>query len=270
LYICYNTSLETIRVYSSSLPTRGLLLQKKNFMKNHPTTYYTERSHKSEIPLIFPLSKVSKKLYDNYSEKKRFEKLSSEFIRLKQYIMNDQFNEQHYIKEFIMKHSIYEEELYSFESLNNFSNFLFSEMDIDTSKCVKDIILAACNYNPDRKEKVVRIPKAPVANKVYERVIPDEKLDYSVKFKDLKNTILDKRIQNDINNPKALINTLEHELAMFNEEADKPFGKKNKSRLQSMDEATDTFYKKRDKIEQVKKKHKLLEYVVWERNKNDV
>jgi hypothetical protein len=237
-------------------------------MKNNPMTYYIEKSNKGEIPMIFPLNKVSKKQYENFSEKNRFEKLSNKFIKLRQYIINDELNEKYYIKEFIMKHGIYDEDLYTLDKLNNFSNFLFSNVDIDTSKCIKDIIVDACFYDPD-EEQPKKMNKKPAEKLVYKRAVTDsEKQDFSVNFKDLSNTILDKRIRGDISNPKALMNTLENELAVFNDDVCVPYGKK--ARLQSLDVKTDNFQKKRNKIEQARKKNKLLEYIVWERNKNDI
>jgi hypothetical protein len=233
-------------------------------------TYYMEKSNKGEIPIIFPHSKVSSKEYNNFSEKNRFEKLSDQFMKLKQYIVNDELNEKFYLKEFMMKNGIYEEKYYTIDKLTNFGNFLFSDMEIDTSKAIKEIIIDATQYGPDQKIFHKKGPQNRTTSKC-RPVTSDDKPDFSANFRDLNNSILDKRIREKINNPKALINSLENELAgAFNDEVYIPYNKSKRSNKVLELDFGNTYQKKKDKIEQVKKKHKLLEYVVLERSKNNI
>jgi hypothetical protein len=230
-------------------------------------TYYMEKSNKGEIPIIFPHSKLSAKEYVNFSEKNRYEKLADQLMKLKQYIINDEMNEKYYIKEFMMKHGIYDEELYTIDKLTNFSNYLFSDMDIDTSLTFKDIIVKACNYDPDNIEGKKEIKIRPFYPKPSRKksLMSDDK-DYSVNFKDLNNTILDKRIKSDMSNPKALINALENELCDLKTEREQSSHKKASNKILELDFGA-SYQKKKEKIDRVKKKNKLLEYIVLERSK---
>jgi hypothetical protein len=208
-----------------------------------------EKSNKAEIPIIFPYSKISDKEYINFSEKNRYDKLSRQFVKLRQYIVNDELNEKYYIKEFLTKNGIYEEEYYAIDKLTNFSNFLFAEgLQIDTSKTIREIIINGCEYDPETY--FVRIPKKSF-KKPFRKLVKNESIEEDIAIK-RKNE-----------NVKHSIYSFENELVGLNSD----YGKKSK--VSSIDVMSETFRKKKDLIEQVRKKNRLLEYVVWARSKKE-
>jgi hypothetical protein len=236
---------------------------------NHPVTYFTEKSNKAEIPIIFPTSKIAGKEYVNFSEKKRLEKVTDQFMKLRQYIIHDELNEKTYIKEFMMKHGIYDDDLYSIDKLTNFANFLFTGLDsIDPSKTFKEIVVQACNYDPEHpKEK--ETPKKEFKKKFLKTAVT--KQDFSVNFNSLNNTILDKKINSDFRNRKALINRLEIELAGVNCENELPPVLKSEKSMKVLElDLGHSYQKKKVKIDLARKKNKLLEFVVLERSKNAI
>jgi hypothetical protein len=235
-----------------------LLIQKRNFFKANPVTYYTQKSSRAEIPLVFPTSKISGQEYINNSEKKRFEKVTDQFMKLKQYIIHDEKNEKNYIKEFMIKNGIYDNELYTIDKLTNFGNFLFSNLQIDTSKNLKEIIRDACFFDPENIPEIKKFVKQS-KKRFTSRQITPERNEKS------NNLILDKKLE--FYNPKTVMNNFENELSELNT-SNLPFIKKNNKTFEL--DLGNSYRIKKGKIDHVRKKNKLLEYVVWERSKSKI
>jgi len=130
---------------------------KKQFMKRNPMTYYMDKRVIEDIPHVYPIVWIHQNDYGNISEKNRYEKITQMFLKLRYYIENDENNEKNYLKEFMMKHGIYEEKFYTIDKLNNFMNFLKSDSisRMNPHKTIKEIIIDATNYGENEFEFIL-------------------------------------------------------------------------------------------------------------------
>ena len=133
-------------------PTRELLHEKKNYLKLNILTSLLEKKKKDSIPYIFPVARIHTNSFKNISEKNRFEKITDFFLKLRVHLFENPENELIIAKEFFIKHGIYNINLFTFEKLSNFINFIKSEdcVKFHPSKSLKEIILEVVNLPYDK------------------------------------------------------------------------------------------------------------------------
>ena len=123
--------------------------------------YLLTKKPVNEVPQIFQKSMISDLIYNNYSEKERYEILIDKFNKLK-YLINtgkNKFKELDYIKDFLNRNKILD---YNEEKLKNFTNFLhMKKIPINIEKSLKDNIIYALNFNKEKylKENKFKITK---------------------------------------------------------------------------------------------------------------
>lgn len=123
-----------------------------NKMDNIHTTCLLDRKLINEIPVTVPIYLSHNIHYDSISEKNRHEKIAQLLIKLKTYIAKDPENDLATVKEFMLKHGIYNHEYYELEKLNNIILFLNHSLTIDPKKTLGDIIKEAANYQPSEQD----------------------------------------------------------------------------------------------------------------------
>ena len=123
--------------------------------------YLLTKKPVNEVPQIFQKSMISGLIYNNYSEKERYEILIDKFNKLK-YLINtgkNKFEELDYIKDFLNRNKILD---YNEEKLKNFKNFLhMKKIPINIEKTLKENIIYALNFNKEKylKENKLKIAK---------------------------------------------------------------------------------------------------------------
>jgi hypothetical protein len=214
-----NEFIETLRKQRNrSEEVENLLIQKKKFFSSNMMTHYLGKKGKEAIPYVFPIALISKNDYGNSSEKNRYEKISQLFLNLKYFIENDDDNEKTYIKEFMMKHGIYDDNYYTIDKINNFINFLNSGNQINPTKNIQEIIIEATQFgeNGSQTQNPINSRKPKNLGKFKKKSL--DSLQYGNDILNMNNylsiyhPILDsKRFTIDINNPKQTIDELEME-----------------------------------------------------------
>jgi len=88
------------------------------------------------------VAKIHTNSYENISEKNRFEKLTNLFLKLRVYLNENPENELIIVKEFFIRHGLYNQDFFTFENISNFINFINSEncLKFHPSRSLKDII----------------------------------------------------------------------------------------------------------------------------------
>jgi hypothetical protein len=222
-----NEFIDTIKKHSNH-PERpeDLLTQKKNFLKTNAITHYMEKKG-DEVPYVFPIAWIHQNDYNNFSEKNRYEKISQLFMKLRYFIERNEENEKEYLKEFMMKHGIYDPEYYTLDRLNNFMNFLNSKLKINPTKTIKQIIIDATNYKGEDLEdnnmrrtyishkarKIMQysmdsIRKSPAKNRKKQDEDRYSMMHYSAKNQPILQA---KTFALDLNDPQSIIEGLEEE-----------------------------------------------------------
>ena len=121
--------------------------------------YLLTKKPVNEVPQIFQKSMISGLIYNNYSEKERYENLIDKFNKLKYLIQTgkNKFKELDYIKDFLNRNKILD---YNEEKLKNFSNFLnMKKIPINIEKTLKENIIYALNFNKEKYLKEHKITK---------------------------------------------------------------------------------------------------------------
>ena len=123
--------------------------------------YLLTKKPVNEVPQIFQKSMISGLIYNNYSEKERYEILIDKFNKLKYLIQTgkNKFKELDYIKDFLNRNKILD---YNEEKLKNFKNFLhMKKIPINIEKTLKENIIYALNFNKEKylKENKLKIAK---------------------------------------------------------------------------------------------------------------
>lgn len=222
-----NEFIDTIKKQSNN-PDRpqDLLTEKRNFLKSNAITHYMEKKG-DEVPYVFPIAWIHQNDYNNFSEKNRYEKITQLFMKLKYFIQRNEENEKEYLKEFMMKHGIYNQEYYSLDRLNNFMNFLNSKLKINPANTVKQIIIDATNYKgEDLEENNMRrtyishkarkimqysmdnIRKSPFKNRKKQDEDRYSMMNYSAKNQPI---LQSKAFALNLNDPQSIIEGLEEE-----------------------------------------------------------
>lgn len=322
-----NEFISTIKKHSNNPDQpEDLLTQKRNFFKSNAMTHYMEKKG-DEVPYVFPIAWIHQNNYNNYSEKNRYEKITELFLKLRYFIERNEENEKEYIKEFMMKHGIYDSEYYGIDRLDNFMNFLNSKLKINPAKTIKQIIIDATNFKGEildegkqmnkthmsyKAKKIMQysmdsIRKSPNRRRKKQEDDPHNINYYSSKPQPI---LQGKKFNLDLNNPKSIIEGLEEEFlhlksgfggmsmklnesALSNNNVPISYNFKGASHctLNSNGEThTDNRYTAQPKdkfnktvtskslrlpklsaefdIDQIKKKNKLLEYIVLQRSKS--
>ena len=138
------------------------------------------------LPLTFPTILSSNILYDNKSQKERYEKLAESFYHLKELIINykkeGNLNELDYIYEYAVSKNI-DKKYLTVENLNNFYNFLFQKkLPIDLSKSIKENIILALTFDKNKKKEEKK--KNIFIKKLNLKQLISEKRRYKSKDKD--------------------------------------------------------------------------------------
>ena len=163
-------------------------------------------------PLSFPKIFSSNIIFDNRSQKERYEKISESFYSLKE-LMDDfkkegNLNELDYIYEYVLSKNI-DKNYLTINNLNNFYNFLQEKkLPLDLTKSVKENIILALqfekNKNKSKKMKSIKGNKNLFMKKLNVKNL--SKIRYINKYnednKELKPLIIDLERQNKINNQK--------------------------------------------------------------------
>jgi hypothetical protein len=135
---------------------------KEALMKKIEVTHFLDHKEKSEIPFVSPVATTYKKEFQNYSQKKRYEKIKQKLLELKMVLENDEDNEIKIVKEvrkfitkFLFKNGIIEESAYELERINNFIRFIKSDMsNLTLNLSLKQVIdLASFGYFDKKDEK---------------------------------------------------------------------------------------------------------------------
>ena len=72
---------------------------KEALMKKIEVTHFLEHNSKSEMPFILPVATTYNNDFQNYSQKKRYEKVKQKLLELKLVLENDEENEIKIVKE---------------------------------------------------------------------------------------------------------------------------------------------------------------------------
>ncbi len=297
-------------------PENQTKMKKKKFMMRNTLTHFMEKKG-DEVPYVFPVALSHNNDFNSFSEKNRYEKILDKLLKLKYYIDRDPDNEPLYIKEFMMKHGIFEQEFYDCEKISNVVAFLNSKLIVDPSKTLKQIILEATKFNSKSKhEKEIKHIgynsfkgkhiiqyKLNKKNKVVKKENKEENRFNMNNYLSQHQPILeDKLFKLDKNNNKKIINNLEDEFALLEQgigglnfnlgETIIQENKKAESNTKSIRHSRDlslteknpkashstssNFLKSSPKkkveldLENIKKKNKLLEYIVLQRSKSNL
>lgn len=255
----------------------------KIFMKNNAITHYMDKKF-GEIPQIFPVALIHDYDFRNNSEKNRFERITALLYKIRHYIENDEDNEIHIIKEFMIKSGIYNQDYYEIDKLTNISNFLRSDFKINPLKTLQQIIIEAANgrvnLDSESKSDCLYIAKRQnlllsQSSMVFKRQKPEteEKFEYGNQTHLLQSQrILEKRFKFAFDNKQSVINELENELKMVYQKKNlensmnktkSKFRKAGPPTINSESGTTPQY------MEDIRKKNKLLEYIVLQRTKNN-
>ena len=163
-------------------------------------------------PLSFPKIFSSNIIFDNRSQKERYEKISESFYNLKE-LMEDfkkegKLNELDYIYEYVLSKNI-DKKYLTINNLNNFYNFLQEKkMPLDLTKSVKENIILALEFDKN-KNKVKKIKPIKSDKNIFMKKLNIKnfsKIRYKNKnneeTKELKPLMIDLERQNKINNQK--------------------------------------------------------------------
>lgn len=260
------------------------------------------------IPVISNVHCNYEFAYDNISEKERFRKSTSNLLRLKELIINNPELCNAFLKEYIWKHGIYDDEYYRISKLINLNNYLNnSDFKIDPKKSMKEILIDGLNYiedNNSNEDKLIRKDSKAVTQQAFHHLKKFKKKVIKVNDKDeapaFTNIVTDMHLQNKlykskayktnldiINQPDKIVNLLEDEFIekqfINNNEFIKNVPipsprlglkmKKKKNdgnKLKTSNERL--LYKKKEKSDYdiVKQNNKLLEYVCYVKAKNNL
>ena len=298
---------------SSLEPTKDLLNQKKNYLKTNNITSLLEKKSNDIVPYIFPVNWIHQNKFGNNSEKNRFEKFTDLFLKLRVYFEENPDNEIIIAKEFLNKHGIYEKEFFDIDKLGNFINFIKGNscLKINPLKTLKEIIIDALQDN-DEEEKDTFIDLKKKKNfkggnlyhsytsrgnqfyKAKNKPSTANSFNNSKNFNNSENSfnnkpnnkknnnlhhILNEKLYKiEFDNPQAVIDNLEPEIAKIKglsinpqEKIEKNFTK-SINQLKKMknitNEVSTNGYLQAKDFEQLKKKNKLLEYIILQRSKN--
>jgi hypothetical protein len=72
---------------------------KDALMKKIEVTHFLDHKEKSEFPFVSPVATTYKKDFQNYSQRKRYEKIKQKLLELKMVVESDEENEIKIIKE---------------------------------------------------------------------------------------------------------------------------------------------------------------------------
>jgi hypothetical protein len=203
----------------------------------------------------------------SYSEQARYKKIYNLLLQLKYFIENDPDKEYEYIKEFFTKYNIYEDIYYTLDKLNNFINFVKKgNYVLDTTKRFEQIIKYAC----DNRKQVERVLSESVVKKRRDKVFKN-KIEHDI----YKTNITQNRIINVVDRIKAenkdvmfLIENLENELNDVNFNRNERIRRLKRTHNFGIDTNQNNISKK-EKLDAVKKKNKLLEYMMLQRKKKN-
>ena len=126
----------------------------KNQDLNGFSALMSKKKNDGIIPITYPLICSNMLTCDSISERTRYENIMEAFTKLKSMIENDRkygkYNERRYLIEFISNKNIDKNNITE-ENLDNFINFLNTKkLPIDISKTLKENIIIALNYKPDK------------------------------------------------------------------------------------------------------------------------
>lgn len=77
------------------------LQAKRDILQNERITYLMDRKNKDDFYVDTPIPIIHNKRYSNNSERSRCLKYTQVFLKLKQFIINDEYNDKLYVKEVI-------------------------------------------------------------------------------------------------------------------------------------------------------------------------
>ena len=269
-------------------------IAKNNSDLNGYSTLLSKKKNNWGQPLSFPKIFSSNIVFDNKSQKERYERISESFYNLKE-LMDDfkkegKLNELDYIYEYVLSKNI-DKKYLTINHLNNFYNFLQEKkLPLDLTKSVKENIILALefdkNKNKSKKIKQIKSDKNIFMKKLNIKNVSKfiYKNKYNEDIKELKPLIIDLERQNKINNQKdfAISDriTIRNELKKELEQIKNDVINKQKiiQSIQNTNYENRGYYKEKEKesktMENFKKiKEKVFEsnerlYYTWYKNKN--
>ena len=182
---------------------------KNNSDLNGYSSLLSKKKNNWGFPLSFSKIFSGNIIFDNKSQKERYEKISESFYNLKE-LMNDfikegKLNELDYIYEYCVSKNI-DKKYLTITNLNNFYNFLHEKkLSLDLSKTLKENIILALEFDKN-KIKNKKKGEEKRASNIYTKKInlkSNEKRRNKNKNKeeiDLKPLMIDFERQNKVNN----------------------------------------------------------------------
>jgi len=224
---------------------------------------------------------------NHYLKKNRFERIKQTILNLRCRIENDQEHMRVYIKEFFRKNEIFDVEYYENDKIDNFIEFIYSdEFNFDVNKNPKEIFIDVLSKNMKNRDSGVRQLNNDNINafsntiKYYRKIMPKSVSNSNIN-KSSASSLIFKRKNIDIGNPKKLCDSIENEF----KDLKKHYRNNNKSNLidlkgsfknnmpikeENIKNQINLIHQNIDlkDVQKFKKKNKLLEYIMWKKCKN--
>ena len=148
------------------------IINNKDHSKNHSLLLSRKKNDWGQ-PLSFPKIFSSNIVFENNSQKERYEKMSEIFLNLKQlmeeYKKTGKLNDLDLLYEFCLSKKI-DKKYLSVKNLNNFYTFLEEPLfPIDLNKSLRDNILLALQFDKNKMKQ-----KKIIAKKIFSKISPRE------------------------------------------------------------------------------------------------
>jgi hypothetical protein len=240
----------------------------KEFFKNNRKTNYLDRKI-NDFPIVAQTPEAQPKDRDFYciSELNRYYKIHELFSNLRHHIESDNKNDCNYVKEFMRRQGIYDEKYYTNDRISHFLKFLFSkDFNINYSNPIQQIIKDATRDMSPYQKYI----KNGVGKVKLDKCVEKDQYDFfhlnNVQTK-IGNSV-DRRIVSEFSDPRILIENLESDLCSLRAPKEQYLLKiKNKHIIVDM---RSSVLQKNEKLTFMKKKNKLLEYIILQKCKNNL